>query len=126
MPDFGLNSWTTGDRSSALTDIRAAAAAGYRYVELRDWKLERHLASGGGIAGLRDRPVEAGLEVLSVNALDDATLQAGPKLEASVERCRQLAAWAAALDCPQVIVGPSYLGGEARDADAIRNRTVAA
>src|SRR5438552_3073079 len=28
MPDFGLNSWTTGDKSSALSDIRAATAAG--------------------------------------------------------------------------------------------------
>jgi 2-keto-myo-inositol isomerase len=126
MPEFGLNSWTTGDKSSALSDIRAAAAAGYRHVELRDGKLEQHLAAGGSIAELRDRVADAGLTVLSVNTLDDATLQEGPRLEALVERCRQLAAWAAALGCPQIIVGPSYLGEAKRDPEAIRGRTVAA
>ena len=38
MPEFGLNSWTTGEGASALTDVRVAAAAGYRHIELRDWK----------------------------------------------------------------------------------------
>lgn len=126
MPDFGLNSWTTGDRSSALGDIRAAAAAGYRHVELRDWKLEQHLAAGGSLAELRDRAADGGLTVLSVNTLDDSTLHEGEGLEALVARCRQLAAWAEALDCPQIIVGPSYLGEAARDPAAIRGRTVAA
>src|SRR5438552_14919434 len=126
MPDFGLNSWTTGDKSSALSDIRAATAAGYRHVELRDGKLEQHLAAGGSIAELRDSAAEGGLTVLSVNTLDDSTLHEGERLEALVARCRQLAAWAAALDCPQIIVGPSYLGEATRDPAAIRGRTVAA
>ncbi len=126
MPDFGLNSWTTGDGSSALTDIRAAAAAGYRHVELRDWKLEQHLAAGGSIAELRGRAADGGLTVLSVNTLDDSTLHEGERLEALVARCRQLAAWAAALGCPQIIVGPSYLGEAKRDPALIRDRSVAA
>src|SRR5689334_800533 len=126
MPDFGLNSWTTGDRSTAIGDIHAATAAGYRHVELRDWKLEQHLAAGGSIAELRDRAAAGGLTVLSVNTLDDSTLHEGEKLDALVARCRQLAAWAAALGCPQLIVGPSYLGEAPRDATAIRSRTVAA
>src|SRR5882724_5193665 len=126
MPEFGLNSWTTGDGSSALTDIRAAAAAGYRHVELRDWKLEQHLAAGGSIAELRGRAADGGLTVLSVNTLDDSTLHEGERLEALVARCRQLAAWAAALGCPQIIVGPSYLGEAKRDPALIRDRSVAA
>ena len=126
MPEFGLNSWTTGDGASALADVRAAAAAGYRHIELRDWKLERHMAAGGSLAELRDRIAAAGLKVLSVNTLDDSTLHEGPKLAALAERCRTLAAWAAALDCPQVIVGPSYLSDGRRDVEAIRGRTVEA
>jgi 2-keto-myo-inositol isomerase len=126
MPDFGLNSWTTGDNSSALTDIHAAAAAGYRYIELRDWKLEQHLAAGGSIAELRDRAAEGGLAVLSVNTLDDSTLHEGERLEALVARCRQLAAWAASLGCPHIIVGPSYLGEAKRDPAMVRDRSVAA
>jgi 2-keto-myo-inositol isomerase len=126
MPEFGLNSWTTGDKSSALSDVRAAAAAGYRHVELRDWKLEQHLAAGGSLAELRDQAADGGLAVLSVNTLDDSTLHEGERLEALVARCRQLAAWAGALGCPQLIVGPSYLGEAKRDPALIRDRSVAA
>jgi 2-keto-myo-inositol isomerase len=126
MPEFGLNSWTTGEAASAPTDVRVAAAAGYQHIELRDGKLERHMAAGGSLADLRERIAEAGLRVLSVNTLDDSTLHEGERLEALVERCHTLAAWAAALDCPQVIIGPSYLSDGRRDVEAIRGRTVEA
>src|SRR5258705_4738158 len=110
MPDFGLNSWPTGDKSSALSDIRAATAAGYRHVELRDGKLEQHLAAGGSIAELRDRAAEGGLTVLSVNTLDDSTLHEGERLEAPVARCPQRAPWAARLVRPPNNVRAKYLG----------------
>ena len=126
MPDFGLNSWTTGEAVGALTDVQVAAAAGYRFVELRDWKIERHLAEGGSLADLRTAAVEAGIGVLSVNTLDDSTLHDGARQTTLVERCRTLAAWAAALDCPQILVGPSYVADGGRDVAAIRERTGAA
>src|SRR2546421_4956657 len=100
MQESGDNSWTTDEKSSALSDIRAATAAGYRHVELRDGKLEQHLAAGGSIAELRDRAAEGGLTVLSVNTLDDSTLHEGERLEALVARCRQPAAPAGALRLP--------------------------
>jgi len=105
-PELGLNSWTTGDAASAVDDIRAAAAAGCRWVELRDAKVERHLAEHGSLDALRDEAAARGIAVLDVHTLDDATL--APDLAARLARLDTLASWAAALGARFVTVGPSY------------------
>jgi len=72
MPGFGLNSWTTGDAVDAATDIRVASAAGYQFVELRDWKIEQHLAQGGRLARLEteyDRPTAGSLHADRINII---------------------------------------------------------
>jgi len=98
MPQFGLNGASTGDEATIETDIRAAGQAGYEFVELRDTKIERYLAGGGGtLPRLRARLHEAGVEALSVNALEDATLATGQDLQARLSRMRVLCEWAAAL-----------------------------
>lgn len=124
MPDFGLNSWTTGDLVDAATDVRVASATGYRFVELRDAKIERYLAQGGELEALRERAREAGISILSVNTLDDCTLHDGAQQAALAERCRQLCAWARDLAAPNVIVGPSYQPEPAIDAATVQARTV--
>jgi 2-keto-myo-inositol isomerase len=108
MQGFGLNSWTTGDAVGLRDDLRVAAAAGYRFVEMRDAKIEAYLESGGSLAALRDQARDAGLRILSVNTLDDSTYATGARLEEVAAQCRRLAVWAEALDCPYIIVGPSY------------------
>ena len=105
---FGLNSWTTGDRVGLRDDLRAAAAVGYSFVEMRDEKIERHLAAGGSLRELRERAADAGLRILSVNTLENATYATGAELEERTAQCHRLAAWAEVLDCPYIIVGPSY------------------
>jgi 2-keto-myo-inositol isomerase len=110
MPQFGLNGATTGDDATIETDIRAASQAGYEFVELRDAKIERYLAGGGGtLPRLRARLQDAGIEALSVNALEDATLPTGQELQARLSRMRVLCEWAAALGAPYVVVVPSFL-----------------
>lgn len=126
MAEFGLNSWTTGDRSDVETDIRVAAAAGYQFVELRDAKIERYLRQGDTIENLKRKADAAGIRVLSVNTLDDATLQVGAELDALEKRCATYCGWAGALGCPNVIVAPSYLGEGIMAADDVRERTVEA
>lgn len=127
-PELGLNSWTTGEAVDLATDIAVAAEAGFQRLELCDWKIERHLAAGGSLPGIRRRLDEAGLRLLSVNTLDDATLHQGDRAAALVERCRTLCGYAAALGAPVVIVGPSYRrdGFAALGAAEIRDRTAAA
>lgn len=110
MPQFGLNGATTGDDATIETDIRAASQAGYEFVELRDTKIERYLAGGGGtLPRLRARLQDAGIEALSVNALEDATLPVGQQWQVRLSRMRVLCEWAAALGAPYVVVVPSFL-----------------
>lgn len=123
---FGLNGATTGERVDLLTDLRVAADAGYQVVELRDAKIERYLASGGTPEALRDRVRALGLQVLSVNALEDATLRTGDALDAVLARGRTLCAWAAALDCPYVVAVPSFLPPDGLGEAEVLARTVAA
>ena len=126
MQGFGLNSWTTGDRSGLRDDLRVAAGAGYQFVEMRDWKIEKHLAEGGRLDELRDLAHDTGLGILSVNTLEDSTDAEGTRLEKLVARCRRLASWAEALDCPYVIAGPSYLQQDAAPPPHMRERAAAA
>ena len=111
MPRFGLNGATTGATVNVETDIRVAGQAGYQAIELRDDKIERYLAAGHSLASLADRVRSAGLEVLSINALEDATLMSVEQASARHARWRKLCEWAAALDAPYAIAVPSLLGG---------------
>lgn len=105
---FGLNGATTGPRD-LLTDLRAAADAGYQALEIRDVKLQAYLDSGGTLHALRQRFSDAGVEAASLNALERSTLVTGADLEAVLTRCRTLCEWAAALDCPCVVAVPSFM-----------------
>jgi 2-keto-myo-inositol isomerase len=126
MRGFGLNSWTTGDRVSLRDDLRAASAAGYRFVEMRDAKIEKHLEEGRSLAELRALAEEVGVRILSVNTLEDSTYAQGARLEQLVARCRRLAMWAEALDCPYLIVGPSYRPESGESLPNVREHAVAA
>lgn len=126
MRTFGLNGATTGEGVDLATDIRVAGAAGYQGVELRDAKIERYLAAGGTMDSLRGLLRDAGLRVLSLNALEDSTLHTGAALEAVLARTRTFCAWAKALDCPCVIAVPSFLPPGGMDATQVRVRTNAA
>ncbi|MBM3471031.1 MAG: sugar phosphate isomerase/epimerase [Armatimonadetes bacterium] len=120
MKRFGLNGATTGEHVDIETDIRVAGEAGYQAVELRDTKIERYLGSGGTLAALRGRLRDAGVEVLSINALEDSTLRTGARLEEILARCRVFCEWARALDAPYVVAVPSFLApGEAGSLDSM-------
>src|SRR5262249_18560731 len=126
MSGFGLNSWTTGEATDALTDIRVAGAVGYQFIELRDWKIQQHLAQGGTLAALREQAEQARISVLSVNTLDDSTLPLGPTQQTLIDRCHQLCSWASDLACPHVIVGPSYQTDPPIEGSLVHSRTVEA
>lgn len=126
MTRFGLNGATTGEAVGLEADLRLAAAAGYQGVELRDTKIERYLAAGGTLEAARALARTLGLEVYTVNALEDATLRTGEALARVVERGRLLARWARALDCPAIVAVPSFLPPDGLSATEVRARTVAA
>jgi 2-keto-myo-inositol isomerase len=119
---LGLNSWTTGDGVDLATDIRVAAEAGYELLEVKATKIAQALARGTSLPQLRTLIEQAGIEVLNVNTLDQATLADGAELDALAARCRTMCDYAASLGAPYVLVGPTYLQGEPRDPAAIRER----
>jgi 2-keto-myo-inositol isomerase len=125
LPSFGLNGATTGPADVA-TDLRVAAAAGYQWVELRDAKIDAFLAAGRTLAQLRELVRAAGLRVLSVNALEDATLPRGGALAERRGRMEALCRWAAVLEAPFVVVVPSPLPAGGLPESDVRALTVAA
>src|SRR3972149_29515 len=74
---YGLNGSTTGQAALA-TDITVAAQAGFRYLELRDTKIEAWLRERSREA-LRAEFERAGVAPLSVNALEAAPRPPAPR-----------------------------------------------
>lgn len=103
---FGLNGATTGP-TDLLLDIRVAAKAGYRFLEVRDMKLEGYLQKGGTLEALSREFEKVGIHPLSINALERSTLDT-PQ-EVTLSRLRTLCAWAQGLNCPYVVAVPSPL-----------------
>lgn len=102
---FGLNGATTGS-VDLLTDLRVAEEAGYAALEVRDDKLEKYLEGGGSLQRLRRMFADAGIQALSLNALEGATPAAGASREAVLDRCRRLCAQAAEIGCAYVVAVP--------------------
>lgn len=125
-PDFGLNGATTGEGVDLETDIRVAAASGYRFLELRDSKIERYLAAGGSMEALRDRLRAAGVLALSINALEGATPLAPRDLDARLARMRTLCGWARGVGASCVVVVPSFLPADGAAEALVRVRAAAA
>src|SRR5271169_2030065 len=125
MPEIGYNSWTTGEGADVLTDLRAAALAGYAAIEICDWKIERFLASGGRISDLQRHVSDAGLRVLTINTLDDSTLNSDQRRAELIERCGSLCSWAQALNCPYIIAGPSYSQNPDLGSSEVRKKSAA-
>ena len=115
---YALNGATTG-AADLLTDLRVARDAGYGAVEIRDTKLEAYLDGGGSLPDLRQAFREAGVQPLSMNAVERATLAVGAARAAVLGRCGTLSAWAEALGCPYVVAVPGAADGT--NAAAIRH-----
>jgi 2-keto-myo-inositol isomerase len=105
--ELGLNGATTGPSVGLQADIALAGAAGFHFVELRDDKVEAHLARGGTLDAARDALARAGVRCASLNALEDATLAEGAAWDARLARWETLCRWAQGLGTDLVIAVPS-------------------
>jgi len=106
-PRFAFNGATTGSAADLLTDIRVASEAGFEALEIRETKLAAYLKSGGALYSLRRTLADSGLEVISINALEQSTLVSGEMRTALLRQCRTLCEWASGIGCPYVIAVPS-------------------
>lgn len=120
---LALNGATTM-RADLATDLQAAKAAGFDYLEIWAAKL-RNFLKERSTSELSDLFAESGLKPLSINSIEHVTFRDSEAYDAIKQECEELSSIAAAVDCPCIVVVPGRLprGGASREnviAESIR------
>lgn len=100
-------------RADLATDLQAAKAAGFDYVEI--WKAKIRDKS---VEELKKLFAETGVPPLSINSIEHVTFRDADAYEAIKQECRELSAIAAAIECPYIVVVPGRLPAN-RDVDVV-------
>ena len=116
---LALNGATTM-RADLETDIRAAQAAGFDYVEIWSAKLRRFL-NERSTNDLQSVFKECSLTPLSINSIEHITFRNPLDYEKIRAECQELSEIASAIDCPYIVVVPGRLPA----AGATRNQIIA-
>src|SRR4026207_206880 len=104
---LALNGATTM-RADLATDLHAAKAAGFDYLEIWAAKLRAFLKERSA-AELRELFAEAGLSPLSINSIEHVTFRDADAYESIKRECEELSGIAAAVGCPCIVVVPGRL-----------------
>jgi 2-keto-myo-inositol isomerase len=104
---LALNGATTM-RADLPTDLQAAKAAGFDYVEIWAAKLRNFLRERS-TTKLRDLFAESGLEPLSINSIEHITFREPHAYESIKHECEELSSIAAAVGCPCIVIVPGPL-----------------
>ena len=104
---LSLNGATTM-KADLPTDIRAAAAAGFEYVEIWAAKLRKFLESNSP-ADLKALFDESGVKPLSINSIEHITFRETGAYARIKAECEELCAIAATIKCPYIVVVPGKL-----------------
>ena len=112
---LALNGATTM-RADLVTDLNAAKAAGFDYVEIWASKLRAFLKERS-TSELRELFAESGLSPLSINSIEHITFRDAAAYESIKQECEELSRIAAAIGCPCIVVVPGRLpsGGASRE-----------
>lgn len=100
---LALNGATTM-RASLETDLQAAKAAGFDYLEI--WKAK---LKDKPIAELKELFAESGVPPLSINSIEHITFRSAEEYDRIKQECRELSKIAAAIECPYIVVVPGRL-----------------
>lgn len=92
-------------KADLATDVRAAAAAGFDYVEIWAAKLREFLKTRSA-SDLKKLFAESGVKPLSINSIDHVTLRDAPDYAKIRTECEELAAIAEAIGCSYIVVVP--------------------
>ena len=103
---LALNGATTM-RASLETDLHAAKAAGFDYLEI--WKAKL------GHGSLKDLFKDSGVKPLSINSIEHITFRDADAYEAIKQECRDLSRIAAEIECPYIVVVPGRLPSDEVD-----------
>ena len=107
---LALNGATTM-RASLETDVQAAVAAGFDYVEI--WKAKL------GHGSVKDLFRDANVRPLSINSIEHITFRDAQAYEGIKQECRELSRIAAEIECPYIVVVPGRLPGDKGDVDVV-------
>src|SRR5215212_8885228 len=104
---LALNGATTM-RADLVTDLHAAKAAGFDYLEIWAAKLRAFLKERSA-AELNDLFADSGLSPLSINSIEHVTFRDATAYESIKRECEELSKIAAAVGCPCIVVVPGRL-----------------
>ena len=104
---LALNGATTM-RADLATDLQAAKAAGFDYVEIWAAKL-RNFLKESSTTELKDLFAEADLKPLSINSIEHITFRDARAYDSIKNECEELSSIAAAVGCPCIVVVPGRL-----------------
>jgi len=110
-------------KADLATDIRAAAAAGFDYLEIWAAKLRAFLRqqSPNDLKTLLDKNK---IKPLSINSIEHITFRDAPAYAKIKAECEELSAIAAAIECPYVVVVPGKLPPELTSSSDIIEESV--
>ena len=104
---LALNGATTM-KADLATDVRAAAAAGFDYVEIWAAKLRDFLKQRSA-KDLKNLFTENGVQPLSINSIEHITFRDAATATKIKAECEELSALAAAIGCPYIVVVPGKI-----------------
>ena len=104
---LALNGATTM-RADLATDLQAAKAAGFDYLEIWAAKLRTFLKERS-TDELRDLFAEAGLSPLSINSIEHVTFRDAKAYESIKRECEELSKIAGRIGCPCIVAVPGRL-----------------
>jgi 2-keto-myo-inositol isomerase len=119
---LALNGATTM-RADLPTDLQAAKAAGFDYVEIWAAKLRNFLRERS-TAELADLFAETSLKPLSINSIEHITFRQAHAYESIKHQCEELSSIAAAVGCPCIVVVPGPLPKDGASRESVISESI--
>ncbi|HEX7332516.1 MAG TPA: sugar phosphate isomerase/epimerase [Pyrinomonadaceae bacterium] len=104
---LALNGATTM-RADLVTDLQAAKAAGFDYLEIWASKLRAFLKQRSADE-LKDLFAESGLSPLSINSIEHVTFRDAKAYDSIKRECEELSSIAGRIGCPCIVVVPGRI-----------------
>ena len=110
-------------KADLATDIRAASAAGFDYLEIWAAKLRKFLKSNS-VSDLKKLFNESNIKPLSINSIEHVTFRDAQSYARIRSECDELSAIANAIGCPYVVVVPGQLPAELTSSSEVIEESV--
>ena len=104
---LALNGATTM-KADLVTDLQAAKAAGFDYLEIWASKLRAFLKQRSA-DDLKDLFAESGLSPLSINSIEHVTFRDARAYDSIKRECEELSSIAGRIGCPCIVVVPGRI-----------------